>query len=152
MPLNGTARAGNVNFIDYTIKADGKTQKYQSWVTDIPVNKNNIKILVAGGRSRWKIENEYFNTLKNLGYNAEHNYGHGDQYASFNFLLFILLAFFVHQILELSDPLYQKCRSKFSSRIEYWNQLRCTIRIHIFASYEQLLEFIIIAGDDPRPP
>jgi len=152
VPLNGTARAGNVNFIDYTIKADGKTQKYQSWVTDIPVNKNNIKTLVSGGRSRWKIENEYFNTLKNLGYNAEHNYGHGDQYASFNFLLFILLAFFVHQILELSDPLYQKCRSKFSSRIEYWNQLRCTIRIHIFASYEQLLEFIIIAGDDPRPP
>lgn len=151
VPLNGTAQAGNVNFIDCTIKTGGKT-KYQSWVTDIPVNKDNVKALVAGGRCRWKIENEYFNTLKNLGYNAEHNYGHGTQYAAFNFLLFILLAFFVHQILELSDPLYQKCRSKFSSRIEYWNQLRCTIRIHIFASYEQLLEFIIIAGENPRPP
>jgi len=152
VPLNGTARAQNVNFFDYTIKAAGKTNFHSSWVTDIPVNQNNVKTLVVGGRSRWKIENEYFNTLKNLGYNAEHNYSHGMQYASFNFLLFILLAFFVHQILELSDPLYQKCRGKFSSRIEYWNQLRCTIRIHIFASYEHLLEFIITAGKDPRPP
>lgn len=152
VPLNGTARAQNVNFFDYTIKAAGKTNFHSSWVTDIPVNQDNVKTLVVGGRSRWKIENEYFNTLKNQGYNAEHNYGHGTQYASFNFLLFILLAFFVHQIFELSDPLYQKCRGKFSSRIEYWNQLRCTIRIHIFDSYEHLLEFIITAGKDPRPP
>lgn len=152
VPLNGTARAQNVNFFDYTIKAADKTNFHSSWVTDIPVNQDNVKTLVFGGRSRWKIENEYFNTLKNQGYNAEHNYGHGTQYASFNFLLFILLAFFVHQILELSDPLYQKCRSKFSSRIEYWNQLRCTIRILIFDSYEQLLDFIIAAGKNPRPP
>lgn len=152
VPLNGTARAQNVNFFDYTIKAAGKTNFHSSWVTDIPVHQDNVRTLVVGGRSRWKIENEYFNTLKNQGYNAEHNYGHGTQHASFNFLLFILLAFFVHQILELSDPLYQKCRKKFSSRIEYWNQLRCTIRILLFDSYEQLLEFIITASQDPRPP
>jgi hypothetical protein len=152
VPLNGTAHAQNVNFFDYTIKEADKTNFRSSWVTDILVNQNNIKTLVAGGRSRWKIENEYFNTLKNLGYNAEHNYGHGKQYAAFNFLLFILLAFFVHQILELSDPLYQKCRNKFSSRVEFWNQLRCTIRILIFDSYEQLLDFIIRASKDPRPP
>lgn len=89
VPLNGTARARNVNFFDCTIMADGKTKFYSSWVTDITVNQHNVKILVVGGRCRWKIENEYFNTLKNQGYNAEHNYGHGQQYASFNFLLFI---------------------------------------------------------------
>ncbi|MBS3759741.1 MAG: transposase [Desulfobacterales bacterium] len=152
VPLNGTTRAGKVNFFDYTIKAAGKTNFHSSWVTDIPVNQDNVKILVVAGRSRWKIENEYFNTLKNQGYNAEHNYGHGTQYASFNFLLFILLAFFVHQILELSDPLYQHCRSTFSSRKEYWNHLRCAIRIHIFSSYEHLLEFMITATKDPQPP
>ena len=27
-------------------------------------------------RSRWKIENETFNTLKNRGYNFDHNFGH----------------------------------------------------------------------------
>lgn len=152
VPLNGTARAGNVNFFEYTIRTGDKTTFYCSWVTDIPVNLANVATLVSGGRSRWKIENEYFNTLKNQGYNAEHNYGHGYQYASFNFLLFILLAFFTHQILELSDPLYQNCRSRFSSRVEYWNQLRCTIRIHIFNSWEHLLEFIITASKNPQPP
>jgi hypothetical protein len=152
VPLNGTARAQNVNFFDYTIKAAGKTNFHSSWVTDIPVNQDNVKTLVVGGRSRWKIENEYFNTLKNQGYNAEHNYGHGTQYASFNFLQFILLAFFVHQILELSDPLYQHCRSTFSSRKDYWNHLRCAIRIHIFISFEHLLEFMITATKDPQPP
>ena len=32
---------------------------------------------MRGGRARWKIENETFNTLKNQGYHFEHNYGHG---------------------------------------------------------------------------
>ena len=152
VPLNGTARAQNINFFNYTIKAVDKKDYQCSWVTDIPVNADNVKTLVIGGRSRWKIENEYFNTLKNQGYNAEHNYGHGTQYASFNFLLFILLAFFVHQILELSDPLYQHCRSTFTSRVDCWHHLRCIIRIHIFESFSHLLEFIITATKNPQPP
>ncbi|MFC1856679.1 hypothetical protein ACFL9U_01470, partial [Thermodesulfobacteriota bacterium] len=67
----------------------------------------------------------------------------GDKHLSYNLLLFNFLAFFMHQIFELSDCLYQKCRSKFSSRKEYWNQLRCTIRILIFPCFESLLKFII---------
>ncbi len=152
VPLNGTAKSQNINFFDYTIKAADKTNFHSSWVTDIPVHRDNVKTLVTAGRCRWKIENEYFNTLKNQGYNAEHNYGHGIQYASFNFLLFILLAFFVHQILELSDPLYQGCRRTFSSRKEFWNHLRCVIRILIFNSYEHLMEFMITAPKNPRSP
>jgi hypothetical protein len=35
--------------------------------------------LTCGGRARWKIENETFNTLKNQGYQFEHNFGHGKQ-------------------------------------------------------------------------
>jgi len=34
---------------------------------------------MRAGRARWKIENETFNTLKNQGYNFEHNYVHGEQ-------------------------------------------------------------------------
>jgi hypothetical protein len=37
-------------------------------VTDITVSENNVLELVQGGRARWKIENETFNTLKNQGY------------------------------------------------------------------------------------
>jgi hypothetical protein len=93
-------------------------------------------------RQSFTRQNETFNTLKNQGYHIEHNYGHGKQYLSMNFFLFNLLAFFVHQILELCDRSYQRCRSKFSSRKEYWNQLRCTFRIMLFRDFYHLLNYI----------
>jgi hypothetical protein len=113
-------------------------------VTDITVDKSNVVDLVKGGRARWKIENEVFNTLKNQGYHIEHNYGHGEKNLSSIFFLLNLLAFFVHQILDLTDTLYQTVRyKKFTSRKEYFNQLRCTIRILIFRSWEHLLGYIL---------
>jgi len=88
-------------------------------VTDISIDDNNIITLVKGVRARWKIENETFNTLKNQGYHIEHNYGHGKNNLSMTFFILNLLAFFTHQILELTDLLYQKCSSDFSSRKEF---------------------------------
>jgi uncharacterized protein len=41
-------------------------------VTDLTITKENAPLLVAGGRARWRIENETFNTLKNQGYHFEH--------------------------------------------------------------------------------
>jgi DDE family transposase len=143
IPLNGTKDADNVNYFEFSIFKGDKRTYHNSWVTDIPITENNIIKLVKGGRARWKIENEAFNTLKNQGYHLEHNFGHGKKHLSYNLLLFNFLAFFMHQIFELSDPLYQTCRGKFTSRKEYWNQLRCTIKIFIFPSFESLLIFII---------
>jgi hypothetical protein len=76
-----------------------------------------------------KSKNETFNTLKNQGYHVEHNFGHGQRHLSNNFFILNLLAFTIHQILELCDLGYQYCRSKFSSRKEYWNNLRTAIRL-----------------------
>lgn len=36
---------------------------------------------------------ETFNTLKNQGYNFEHNYGLGKEYLSMNFVKIMMLAF-----------------------------------------------------------
>lgn len=143
IPLNGSRDADNVNYFEYTILKGKKATYHNSWVTDITITEDNIIQLVKGGRARWKIENEAFNTLKNQGYHLEHNFGHGAKHLSYNLLLFNFLAFYMHQIFELTDRLYQTCRSKFTSRKEYWNQLRATIRILIFPSFESLLEFII---------
>ena len=81
----------------------------------------------------------------------EHNFGHGKKNLSMMFFLLNLLAFFTHQILELTDVLYQKCRATFSSRREYWNQLRCTFRIMLFKSWQHMLSHIL---DPPevQPP
>ncbi|MDP3284623.1 MAG: hypothetical protein Q8M56_09375 [Desulfobacterales bacterium] len=143
IPLNGTKDADNVNFFQYSLFVNNKRTYHNSWVTDIEITKDNMIDLVKGGRARWKVENECFNTLKNQGYHIEHNFGHGQNNLSMTFFLLNLLAFFVHQILQLTDRLYQQCRKTFGSRIEFWNQLRCTIRVLIFADFEHLLAFII---------
>ena len=151
IPLNGTKDADQVNFFHYQLIDKGKITYRNSWVTDIVIDENNVAQLVKGGRARWKVENEGFNTLKNQGYHIEHNFGHGHQNLSMIFFLLNLLAFFVHQILELTDLHYQKCRAKFSARKEFWNQLRCTIRILLFKTWQELLAFIICPPQSRAP-
>ena len=67
------------------IDPNGKAQRF-SWVTDMFITPKKLKQIMKGGRSRWKIENETFNTLKNQGYKFEHNYGHGNK----NLTVFLL--------------------------------------------------------------
>ena len=145
VPLNGTRDADDVNFFQFQIVSkDNKITYKNSWVTDIHIDRNNIVDLVKGGRARWKIENETFNTLKNQGYHLEHNFGHGQLNLSFVFFMLNLLAFYVHQILELTDRLYQTVRyKKFTSRKEYFNQLRCTFRIILFNNWQHMLNYIL---------
>ncbi|MEW6261748.1 MAG: hypothetical protein AB1641_01610 [Thermodesulfobacteriota bacterium] len=151
LPLNGDPRAPEVNFFQYRLLVHGETTYHNSWVTDLKVNEHNVVELVKAGRSRWKIENEGFNTLKNQGYHIEHNFGHGQLNLSYIFFLLNLLAFFCHQVFELTDPLYRRGRAAFSSRLEYWNQLRCTIRIWVFPDWETLLAVIIDPERHPPP-
>ena len=142
VPLNGSIDADNVNFFEYELIPKGKVTYRNSWVTDIPVDEHNVVDLVKGGRARWKIENETFNTLKNQGYHIEHNYGHGSQHLSMNFFVLNLLAFYMHQIFELSDQLYQRCRLKTSSRKAYFSLLRYTFQIVLFRDWQHFLNFI----------
>ncbi len=145
VPLNGRKDSIQTNFIRYTVTSEGaKKAKYQSsWVTDLPLTESNIEIMVRAGRCRWKAENECFNTLKNQGYCLDHNYGHGDKNLCFNFYLLTLLAFFWHQIFELTDELYKEARKKFGSKQHLWETLRSYIKIIIFDTWEALLQFAL---------
>lgn len=148
VPLNGNEDSINVNYFQYKIiskdiNGNEKVNYKSSWVTDFKITKENVKTLVRGGRCRWKIENECFNTLKNQGYYIEHNYGHGSKNLCFNFFLLTLLAFYFHQIFELIDHLYQACRRKFGSKRHMWETLRTYIKILIFETWEYLLDFAL---------
>jgi len=57
-----------------TKKGPFKTTKWM-WVTDLDVTPKNIREIVKGARARFHIENQTFNTLKNQGYEFEHNFG-----------------------------------------------------------------------------
>jgi len=148
VPLNGREDSIQVNFFRYriiSIDRNGKEKiNYRgSWVTDLPLNEENIELMVKGARSRWKIENECFNTLKNQGYCIEHNFGHGKENLCFNMYLLILLAFYFHQIFEMTDRLYQACRKKFGSKRHMWETLRTYIKLFVFASWDFLLNFAL---------
>lgn len=129
VPLNDNRKTVIVNYFEYWLQDKGKTTYHNSWVTNLPVDCTNIAELVKIGRCRWKIENETFNTLKNQGYHIEHNYGHGKNHLSFNFFLLNLLAFFMHQIFELTYLPYQQLRQKFGSRRNLWDHLRACLYI-----------------------
>ena len=53
-------------------KTDKKTIVKFQWITDIELTKRNVEEMVKCGRKRWKIENEGFNTQKNILYKIEH--------------------------------------------------------------------------------
>ena len=108
-------------------------------MTDLPIDAHNVQQIVRAGRSRWKIENEGFNTLKNHGYHLEHNFGHGKHNLSETFFVLNLLAFFHHQIFELVDRLYQQARARFSYRREFWNVIRGAFALLLFESWDQVL-------------
>ncbi len=95
VPLHASRADVRVNFIDSWAMGTAKVPHF-SWVTDLRVSKRNVYQLMRGGRARWKIENEPFNTLKNQGYHFEPNYGHGQQNLSVVFAT-LLLAFLVDQ-------------------------------------------------------
>ena len=68
---------------------------YFAWITNLQVGSASVITLAnQGGRLRWKIENEGFNTQKNHGYAMEHAYSENEQAAkNFYFLLQIAHAF-----------------------------------------------------------
>lgn len=148
VPLHGEADACEVNFFDYQlINTAGKVTYRNSWVTDLEITVDTVTELVRAGRCRWKIENECFNTLKNQGYCIEHNYGHGQQHLSYNMYLLTLLAFFMHQIFELTDGLYQACRRRLGSKAFFWESCRARTGILLVDSWEQLLDMLLNPDD-----
>jgi len=132
VPLHGGEKAIQVNWFQYQLKnKEGKITYTNSWVTDIDINKSNVEQMTKAGRCRWKIENECFNTLKNQGYHLTHNYGHGNKNLSYNMYLLTLIAFYFHQIFELTDGVYQACRLSFGSKVHLWENFRGTDWAHL---------------------
>ena len=106
VPLNQSNQYLLVNFIEYwEVRPDGKTQHF-CWITDFIVTGDNVFQLMRGGRSRWKIENETFNTLKNQGYHFEHNFWHGEKNLSGVFATLMMLAFLVDQVQQVACRLF----------------------------------------------
>ena len=127
VPLNESNPDELVNVLEYwEIHPDGTVQHF-SWITDFLLIPENVWDIMRGGRARWKIENETFNTLKNQGYHLEHNYGHGEQNLSVVLALMMMLAFLVDQVQQLCCPLFQAAWHKMKTKRHLWEEASATI-------------------------
>jgi hypothetical protein len=144
LPLRGDLKALMVNWCELTISNEATDQQlyHNSWATDHPLDEQLVVEVVASGRSRWKVENEGFNVLKNQGYHFEHNYGHGQQHLSTVLLTLLLLAFLFHTALGLSCSTYQAVRRELVARRTFFNDLRALTRYLYFPSWQHLLTFM----------
>jgi len=141
VPLNASNQDLLVNFIEYWEISD-KGEKYFAWVTDMTITCLNCYDIMRGGRARWKIENETYNTLKNQGYHFEHNFGHGDKNLAVVFPLLMMLAFLVDQALQIACPLFQAALTKLRSRTRLWQRVRNLFASIRFDSMEMLFRAI----------
>ena len=147
VPLNQSNQDLLVNFVEYwEVKQDGTLSpsvQHFCWITDFTVTADNVFRIMRGGRARWKIENETFNTLKNQGYHFEHNFGHGEKNLSVVFALLMMLAFLVDQVQQLACRLFQAVLEKESSRRGLWEHVRALFHTLDFDSMESIYRALL---------
>lgn len=153
VPLNEANQDVRVNFLQYGEYGPHGAERRWTWVTDLEITRENAAWFVRGGRSRWKIENETFNTLKNQGYRFEHNYGHGKQNLSVVFALLMMLAFLIDQVQQLCCPLFQAVWKKAGSKRALWERLRSHFWHFLFRSMQHLYQVMLydLAKKLPAP-
>jgi hypothetical protein len=139
--MNHTHLDLSVNVLDFEERTEWTSPKGElkkevvkfTWVTDTKITKENALQIMEGGRTRWKIENETLNSLKNQGYEFEHNFGHGYKNLSVNMSYLMMLAFLFDQLQELACKHFQKAlKERFGKRIRLWEKMK--------AAYEMLSE------------
>ena len=131
--------------------AKNKVIYKNSFITNHELNESNIFPMIVSGRTRWKVENESNNILKNQGYNLEHNFGHGQENLSEILLSLNLLAFLFHNVLDLVNDMYQKVRESLGTRKRFFNDLRALLNYIWFQSWNDLFIFILTEGESREP-
>ena len=143
VPLNQTKDAPIVHFIECEwIEIEGRQEKkgYCAWVTSHRLTPENVYEIMQGGRARWKVENETFNTLKNQGYQFEHNFGHGKKNLHTVFAFLMMLAFLIDQIQEAACGQFQAALKSMKSRRAFWERMRSFFTLYILESWKSLFE------------
>jgi hypothetical protein len=131
LTLNEANQDVEVNFLQYLeMHSDGQQREW-TWVVDMELTESNVPLVERGGRARWRIENETFNTLKNQGYHFEHNYGHGEKNLCTVFAFLMMLAFLIDQVQQKCNPLFKAAWEKKGPKCALWEAVR-----HLFASFE----------------
>ncbi len=80
---------------------DGEVKHTFVYLSSLRPAYNNIVELIDNGRLRFKIENEGFNTQKNLGYGLQHKYSRSSELATKNYYTCLQIGHMINQLFEL---------------------------------------------------
>jgi hypothetical protein len=130
LALNESNPDVRVHFLQ-CVETTGQETHVWTWVTDLNLTPRHFGRGARGGRTRWRIENETFNTLKNQGYHFEHNYGHGEKQLATVLALLMMLAFLIDQIQQKCNPLFRQAWEKKGAKSALWESVR-----QLFASFK----------------
>ncbi len=134
---------------DVQTDVEGNTRE-GTWVTDLDLMAAACELASRGGRARWKIENETFNTLKNQGYHFEHNYGHGYRHLAVVFATLMMLAFLVDQVQQKCNPLFRQAWAKKGSKRALWEALRQLMTDFVVETMVEIYEALAFGHQRPR--
>ena len=148
VPIRDGDEAMRVNWMALQIHRNGRKTYESHFITSIPVTRNNVRQLLDCARSRWKIENESFNELKNNGYHLEHNFGHGQKGLTNVLLVLNFIAFAIHTVCDEMCRLWQKARKKLVTRRDFFTDLAVLPKYLYFDNWESLLKKLV----QGRPP
>lgn len=152
VPLNKSNQDRLVTFVEYW-EHNAKTDKVQHfcWITNLDITEENVYLFMRGARARWKIENETFNTLKNQGYHFGHNYGLGKKHLSEVFVLLMMLAFLIDQIMQLCCPLFKAAWEKWKTKRSLWEKVRSKFHEFYIENMEDLYRSLLEHKQVPLP-
>lgn len=113
--VNGIDYNGRkLNVLEMTETKGGKQTYYCAWLCSWFITKDNVKALGLGGRGRWLIENEGFNSQKTGGYEMEHAFS-TDNVAAKHFYFLLQIAHIINQLMEKGSLLRERIRQTMGS-------------------------------------
>ena len=132
--------------------------KVSEWITNRELTEEQVEPAIVEARSRWRIENASFQTLKaSQGPHFEHNHGHGYQYLASNFPLLMMLQLLLEQLCFRVCRWYQQAlagptQAKKVFKAHFWDDQYATICKFIVSRWEALYEHLANPPELPLPP
>ena len=129
----------HVNWVEVTV-FDGQNKEvyHNCFISDFLITHQNVEYIAQAGRSRWKIENQAFNTLKNQGYEITHNFGHGQNHLANTLFALNILAFLFHNFLKITSLAFNNLLKKLGKKSDLWRHITVLTHYVVFDSWEHL--------------
>lgn len=122
--------------------------KVSEWITNRELTEDQVEPAIVEARSRWRIENASFQTLKaSQGPHFEHNHGHGYRHLASNFPVLMMLQLLLEQLCFRVCRWYHAAlagptQAKKVFKAHFWNKQYALICVFVVPCWEALYEHL----------